>query len=200
MPQAAGQLSPCTTTTEPARWSLCSATREASATRGLPTETRESPNAATKAQHSQNKSYRSRGFLKRQPGNLLYILYVYHHPTQSSPAALGEIISLSPSYKQGRWGSGWWGNLPRRPQISQKAESELTSVIQGCLLNLYLKWSEVAESCPTLCDPTDCSPPGSSVHGILQARILECVAISFSRGIFPTQGSNPGLLHCRQML
>ena len=42
--------------------------------------------------------------------------------------------------------------------------------------------SEVAPSCPTLCDPVDCSPPGSSVHGILQARILEWVAISFSRG------------------
>ena len=41
---------------------------------------------------------------------------------------------------------------------------------------------EVAQSCPTLCDPVDCSPPGSSVHGILQARILEWVAISFSRG------------------
>ena len=40
----------------------------------------------------------------------------------------------------------------------------------------------VAKSCPTLCDPMDCSPPGSSVHGILQARILEWVAISFSRG------------------
>ena len=42
--------------------------------------------------------------------------------------------------------------------------------------------SEVAQSCPTLCDPMDCSPPGSSVHGILQARTLEWVAISFSRG------------------
>ena len=42
--------------------------------------------------------------------------------------------------------------------------------------------SEVAQSCPTLCDPMDCSPPGSSVRGILQARILEWVAISFSRG------------------
>ena len=40
----------------------------------------------------------------------------------------------------------------------------------------------VAQSCPTLCDPVDCSPPGSSVHGILQARILQWVAISFSRG------------------
>ena len=45
-----------------------------------------------------------------------------------------------------------------------------------------MKWSEVAQSCPTLCDPMDCSPPGSSVHGILQARILEWVAILFSRG------------------
>ena len=41
---------------------------------------------------------------------------------------------------------------------------------------------EVAQSCPTLCDPVDCSLPGSCVHGILQARILEWVAISFSRG------------------
>ena len=41
--------------------------------------------------------------------------------------------------------------------------------------------SEVAQSCPTLCDPMDCSLPGSSVHGIFQARVLEWVATSFSR-------------------
>jgi len=40
----------------------------------------------------------------------------------------------------------------------------------------------VTQSCSTLCDPMDCGPPGSSVHGILQARILEWVAILFSRG------------------
>ena len=40
----------------------------------------------------------------------------------------------------------------------------------------------VAQSCPSLCDPMDCSPPGSSVHGILQARILEWVAMLSSRG------------------
>ena len=48
--------------------------------------------------------------------------------------------------------------------------------------------SVVAQSCPTLFDPVDCSPPGSSVHGILQGRILESVAISFSRG-----SSDPGI-------
>ena len=42
--------------------------------------------------------------------------------------------------------------------------------------------SEVTKSCPTLCDPMDCSLPGSSVRGIFQARVLEWVAISFSRG------------------
>ena len=40
--------------------------------------------------------------------------------------------------------------------------------------------SEVARSCPTLCDPMDCSLPGSSIHGIFQARVLEWGAIAFS--------------------
>ena len=44
---------------------------------------------------------------------------------------------------------------------------------------LKVKW--ISQLCPTLCDPMDCSLPGSSLHGILQARILEWVAISFSR-------------------
>ena len=43
-----------------------------------------------------------------------------------------------------------------------------------------MKWSEVVQSCLTLCNPMDCSPPGSSIQGIFQARILEWVAISFS--------------------
>ena len=42
--------------------------------------------------------------------------------------------------------------------------------------------SEVTQSCPTLCDPMDCSLPGSSVHGIFQVIVLEWIAISFSRG------------------
>ena len=56
------------------------------------------------------------------------------------------------------------------------------------LFNVHnlLKWkeSEVAQSCPILCNPMDCSLPGSSIHWILQAGILECIAISFSRGSF----------------
>ena len=56
----------------------------------------------------------------------------------------------------------------------------------------------LAQSCLTLYNPMDCSPPGSSVHGISQARILEWLArvpLPSSREIFPTQGWNPCLLH-----
>ena len=48
-----------------------------------------------------------------------------------------------------------------------------------------------AQSCPTLCNPMDCSPPGSSVHGIFQARILIWAAISFSRGSSQPQEWTP---------
>ena len=58
----------------------------------------------------------------------------------------------------------------------------------------------VTQSCLTLCNPMDCSLPGSSLHAISQARILEWVAIPFSRGIPPAQGLNLGLLHCRWIL
>ena len=64
-------------------------------------------------------------------------------------------------------------------------------------LNFDSAWRsemKVAQSHPTLCDSM-----GYTVHGILQARILERVAFPFSRGIFPTQGSNAGLPHCRQI-
>ena len=52
--------------------------------------------------------------------------------------------------------------------------------INAYIWSLKESESEVAQSCLTLCDPVDCSLPGSSVHGILQARILEWVVISFS--------------------
>ena len=54
----------------------------------------------------------------------------------------------------------------------------------------------LTQSCLTLCDPMGCSAPGCSVHGILQARILEWVATLFSRGSpLGQKGSNLGLLH-----
>ena len=68
--------------------------------------------------------------------------------------------------------------------------------------------SEVAQSCPTLSDPMDCSLPGSSVHGIFQARVLEWVAVAFSasgpgvpqRQLMPNAPSTPALSTVRLSL
>ena len=60
--------------------------------------------------------------------------------------------------------------------------SAATTVLEKVTYHSSTKESEVAQLCPTLCEPMDCSLPGFSVHGIFQARVLEWVAISFSRG------------------
>ena len=58
----------------------------------------------------------------------------------------------------------------------------------------------VTQSCPTLCNPMDCSLPGSSVHGGSPGKNTGVDCHALLQGIFPTQGSNPDLLHCRQIL
>ena len=66
--------------------------------------------------------------------------------------------------------------------FSQTRKAWYKSLIHLKANNSWESESEVVQSCPTLCDPMDCSLPGSSVHGILQARVLEWVDIFFSRG------------------
>ena len=58
----------------------------------------------------------------------------------------------------------------------------------------------VSQSCPTACNPMDCNPPGSSVHGDSPSKNTEVGCHFLLQGIFPTQGSNPGLPHYRQTL
>ena len=58
----------------------------------------------------------------------------------------------------------------------------------------------VAQSCPTLFDPIDCSPPGSSVHRNSPGNNTGVGCHALLQGIFPTQGLNPGLSHCRWIL
>ena len=89
--------------------------------------------------------------------------------------------------KESACNAGDQGSVPRLERSLEKGMGTHSSVL-------------VAQSCLTLCDPMDCSPPGSSAPGILQARILERVAIPFSKGIFLTQESNLGVLNFRQIL
>ena len=82
------------------------------------------------------------------------------------------------------------------PGVKKKKKSALVIgfTAYACMLTKTL------QLCPTLCGPIDCSLPGSPVHGIFQARILEWVAMPSSRGFFPTQGSNLCFLHFKWIL
>ena len=112
------------------------------------------------------------------PGLLHCRQILYHLSHQGSPRILGWV-----AYPFSR-GTFWPGNWIR-----------VSCITHG----FFTSWAtreapEVAQSCTTLCDPMD-----YTVHGILQARILEWVA-SLLQGILPTQGLNQGLPHCRQIL
>ena len=80
----------------------------------------------------------------------------------------------------GNWGSASLSEQPKRKE-RENDSSFSVPILRGPPLWLYLTvCCLVTKLCPTLCDPMGCSPPGSSVHGISQARTLEWVAISFS--------------------
>ena len=83
-------------------------------------------------------------------------------------------FSLSDSVRPQRW-------QPTRLPHPWDSPGKNTGVGCHCLLQCMKvkSESEVSQLCPTLSDPMDCSPPGSSVHGIFQARVLEWVAITF---------------------
>ena len=93
----------------------------------------------------------------------------YKSPIQNSALGAWKNKNLKCSLKQVGMNRGLW-------ELWVPVENTRESSIA------YVSESEVSQSCLTLCDPVDCSPPGSSVRGILQVRILEWVAISFSRG------------------
>ena len=110
-------------------------------------------------------------------------------PYQASPVYLKErLIEITkanifvplvlPFHKLSTW------EFEGAPLINSKDEGKISFSLvpsfQVCLMTLKVQVKVLAtQSCPTLCDPMDCSLPESSVHGILQARIQEWVAISY---------------------
>ena len=91
---------------------------------------------------------------------------------------------------------------PTRPHRPWDSPDKNTGVDCHFLLQCMKVKSEceVAQSCPTLSDPMDCSLPGSSFHGDSQGKNPGVGFHALLQGIFPTQGSNPGLLHYRWIL
>ena len=73
-------------------------------------------------------------------------------------------------------------------------------ILSSCFFNTRVQFSSVTQSCPTLCDPVNCSPPGSSVLGNFPGKSAGVGCHFLPQGIFLTQGLNPGLPHWRQTL
>ena len=105
-----------------------------------------------------------------------------------------------------------WDTTPER-EIGRSQDLDLETISTTWVITAYPGenpgtlhsnkgwYRQVTELCLTLCNPwTICRLPGSFVHGILQARIRGVGICFLLQGIFPTQGSNPGLMHCRQIL
>ena len=91
--------------------------------------------------------------------------------------------------------------LPKGHQETPIEATDLKSMFTKCRSNKWLMSSMlVSQSCLPLCNHMDCIPPGSSVHGILQARILEWGCCFLLKRIFLNQESNLGLQHYRQIL
>ena len=107
--------------------------------------------------------------------SLLYeVLPVYHYQCS------WKKICLDHGYSQEREIARWEKELSIRSLII--LNSNVCVCLSVCLCGVL-----PAKSCPIICQPMGCSPPGCSVCGILQARILEWVAISFSRGASPAR-------------
>ena len=98
--------------------------------------------------------------------------------------ALQALLSMGFSRQE------YWSGLlfPSPGDLPNPGIKPAPPTLEGEVLTTELPEVEVAQLCPTLCDPMNCSLPDSSVHGILRARILEWVAIPFSKGSFQPRG------------
>ena len=102
----------------------------------------------------------------------------------------GPCEAHSPVSHLESWGCCLWLTLGRCGPWERR--NVLQAMLRDARPSPHLyEWVTVTRSCPTLCDPVDCSPPGSSVHGIFRARILGRVSIPFSRGLLVWESMKP---------
>ena len=147
------------------------------------------------------KSYKKKKTQKKKRWPLNVLFSQKSNILKRSFVCLSEPCNQTIGSLEGFWARGWLSGLPTPAVVLSAGGTHRT-----CLCSRGGSWgffglfdlvhnfpqlhmrlilvpyseSEVAQSCPTLCDPVDCSPSGSSVHGIFQARIVEWVVIFFS--------------------
>ena len=100
------------------------------------------------------------------------------------------------------WETVWYGNesTGSEPPQDPMGSLALLNALSLCNVTSAVLCLAALQSLPTLCNTVDCSPPGSSVHRDSPGKNTGVGCHALIQGIFPTQGSNPGLLHCRQIL
>ena len=125
---------------------------------------------------------------------LSFFLPMYYvTPAAASLSDVKYLLHAGVSKRQNRMG------LRGNPLFSLKFRSMITAP-HACVCVCLCVCVLATQLWPTLCDPTDCSSPGSSAHGALQSKNTGVGSHSLQQGIFPTQGLNLGLLHWRQIL
>ena len=95
---------------------------------------------------------------------------------------------------------GLWSKLNTMQKLILRMDRVENLIFQSDVDSYRFCCCCVVQLCPTLCDPMNCSPPGSSVHGDSPGKNTTAGCHAFLQGIFPTQGLNPGLPHCRRIL
>ena len=105
-----------------------------------------------------------------------------HRVCESS--AFQDKVQVLPQKLSASRSKNWYSPLWTTQALSWKNMILVILVLISSFVPMVAVYSLAAKLCPTLCDPMDCSPPACSVHGILQARTLEWVAMPYSRGSF----------------
>ena len=138
-------------------------------------------------------TYTAPPFFKKQSKNTLSVCVLNHFSHVRLFAALWA-VAFQASLFMGFSGQEYWSGLPcpplgYLPNPGIETASLISSTLAGGFFTTSATWEEQhsaaaaaksLQSCPTLCDPIDGSTPGSSIHRILQARVLEWGAIAFS--------------------
>ena len=132
---------------------------------------------------------------------LSYLMYTHFIPSgQSSTSGSQTLVLLLASHNSSKSTQDHHHCHALHVECCYYCMVKLCLLCRCRKLSLITNACLVAQSCPTLCDPMDYSPPGSSVHGDSPGKNTGVGCHALLQGIFPTQGWNSGFLYCRQIL
>ena len=139
-------------------------------------------------------------------------MFCTSHPGAWTPRRKAALMEPDKPTQVRRGSRNGKGSVPFSPSsdlLGSSTMQELSYLWSGLMINVKYRIQNCCETASVQfsrsvvsdsCDPMDCSPPASSVHGDSPGKNAGVGSLSLPQGIFPTQGSNPGLLHCKLIL